>query len=662
MKKLLLVYVFVFLFKSESYCQIFSNEEKSSQYKAALEMYNEDKFDIAISFCTKILDNGTTDVEVSRLRAMAYRAEGEYDKSARDYSEAIRYQPAQYGKRDPSLYFDRAMVYMWLKKFREALNDLYDARRLFKQAGGNENFTYLEEIGRANHYMGDNKSAINSLTDAIQNGSSSAYIDLLSSLLQSNNIADIKLYSDSLLKGQQTGFMANSMYFNYISTLNDIAYDSANVNTLQKINSVLKSYRTTNSNGFEGFYYDLLYARAYVLSFMGMDSSAYIDFHKIYATNHLLTEVKSKVDYLKIKLGLDTAGPAIALRDPVVNADKTAFINASKGKRNIFGQVTDSSGVAQVTVSYNGRDIPIPSSSIENDGLFETKIELSPGRNPITISATDKNDNRSEETFYINFSEREQNTKEIDTTMTDDIPEINTSVNYYALLIAEKDYEDDKFKDLETPIADAAELKDILVGQYEFDEKNVKLLPNASRTEIIDTLFKLCKMMTDADNLLVFYAGHGDVKRVNNQIEGGFIIPTDAKKGLSGSYISSDDLLEPVSGSQAKHILFIVDACFGGALLTRSSIDEASQGIKNLYNNKSRRVLTSGNLEEVPDKGKFISNLKHFLRYPEKTYFSGNDLYTYILNNNNSTAVNPMFERIKNTGIGNGQFIFVRRH
>jgi hypothetical protein len=165
-------------------------------------------------------------------------------------------------------------------------------------------------------------------------------------------------------------------------------------------------------------------------------------------------------------------------------------------------------------------------------------------------------------------------------------------------------------------------------------------------------------MLNGSDNLIVFYAGHGDVKKLNNQIVGGFIIPSDAKKGSKGSYISSEDLLETIAGTQAQHVLFIVDACFAGAL-NRSSLDEAPQSIKILYSNKSRKILTSGNVEEVPDQGKFIANLKRFLNNPGSKFFTGLDLYHYILYNNTSTAVNPMYERIVNTGdTGNGHFVF----
>jgi tetratricopeptide (TPR) repeat protein len=662
MKKVVLVFLLILTVCNETPCQTVASfsEDKASLYKNAMEMFNEDNFEMTIKFCTNFLDQGR-DADFSKLRAMAYWSQGDYNRAANDYTEAIQALSYQYPKKDPSLYFDRAMIFMCLRKFKEARSDLYEARRLFTQLGGTENFTYLENIGRTSHYLGDNKAAIASFKEAMQNGSTLASVDLLSALLQNHNITDLQPYCDSLLKSQLPGIMSNSANSYYISALHDIAFDSVNNATLDKINLALKCVRKPGADCFQGFYFDLLYARAFTLSSLGNDTAAYEDYRNIYLVNNNLKEVKNKIDDLKIKLGKDVKGPDIALRTPQVNLENTANVFATKGKYQIYGQVTDSTGVASVVVTANGREIPIPVTSIENDGLFETKIELQPGPNKIIISAVDKNENPSESVFYINFNEKEQNSGiGTDSLAGDDIPEISSAINYYALLIAEKDYTDDGFNDLATPVADARELKDILVGQYEFDEKNVKLLANAGRTEIIDTLYKICKMMTDADNLLVFYAGHGDVKRVNNQIEGGFIIPSDAKKGSRGSYISSEDLLEPVSTSSARHILFVVDACFGGALM-RSSLDEAAQSIKTLYNNKSRRVLTSGNVEEVPDQGKFISNLKNFLRSPGGTYFSGNDLYTYILHNN-STASSPQFERIKNTGdAGGGQFIFVRK-
>jgi len=363
-----------------------------------------------------------------------------------------------------------------------------------------------------------------------------------------------------------------------------------------------------------------------------------------------------KTNELKIKLGLDIAPPAIVLRNPQVDIDRRATIKATKRKYKFFGQVTDSSGISSITVTSNDRDLP-PITSIEAGGIFEFNIDLNPGINKIVINAIDRNENANSEVFTIDFEERMMVTASIsDSAFADEIPEINGNINYYALLIAEKDYDDEGFKDLQTPIDDASEVSNILINQYDFAEGNVKLLINATRQMVVDTLSALCKMMTDADNLLIFYAGHGDEKRTNGEIVGGYIIPSDAKKDNRATYISNQDLVEPVLSTQARHVLFVVDACFAG--LMRSTMDDAPQGIKNLYNNKSRRILTSGNREQVPDGGQFIYNFKNYLRNPGKVYLTANELYTYIVDNN-GTSNTPIYERISNAGdVSIGHFVF----
>jgi tetratricopeptide (TPR) repeat protein len=619
-------------------------------------MYNTGKFETVIEYCSKILEKINIDAEAYKLRAMAYRSTGDMDRAVYDYTEAIKSYQYQFGKKDPSLSYDKGLVLMCQKKFDKAFSELNDARRIFRQ-NGNENFIFLEEIGRANYYMGDYKSAIDNFKQAIQNGSMFAIIDLMSCYLKNNDMPNLKKYSDSLLNNKEAGFMEDSVFLYYAETLNNLSNNITDENTLYKINRALSNYYAPNNQCFQGLYYDLLYARAVILEKTGNDSVAYSDYRNIAAGNNWLKEIKKKTDALKLKLGIDNIPPDIVWRTPNLMNENTAIVKATKRKLSIFAQVKDSSGLQAVNINYNDRLFPV--TNIENDGMFETKLELFPGKNKIIIQAIDRYENNISKTFYIDFVEKEQEFKinESDTAMTDDIPEISTATNYFALLIANKDYLDEGFRDLTAPIDDANELKDILVHQYEFGEQNVKVLTNGTRTQIMDTLYKMCRMMTDADNLLIFYAGHGDVKKINNQVEGGFIIPTDSKKGNRASYISSDDMVEPVMSSQARHILFVVDACFGGSLM-RSSLDEAPQSIKIQYSNRSRKVLTSGNVEEVPDQGKFIQNLKNFLRSPERQFFSGNDLYTQILNSSNISQTSPQYDRIKNSGDSGGHFIF----
>jgi hypothetical protein len=172
-------------------------------------------------------------------------------------------------------------------------------------------------------------------------------------------------------------------------------------------------------------------------------------------------------------------------------------------------------------------------------------------------------------------------------------------------------------------------------------------------------LEKKAGSLTDNDNLLIFYAGHGKVKKVNGTIVSGYIIPSDAKNGNFNTYIRGEEIREPFKYSEARHILFVMDACFAGAL-TRSGMDDAKQYIQDEYRLKSRKMLTSGNLEEVPDKSNFFLSLKNFLVDNQEKYFSANDLYNYIRKNNKG-GVMPQYERIADLGDGGGAFIFIRK-
>jgi uncharacterized caspase-like protein len=74
----------------------------------------------------------------------------------------------------------------------------------------------------------------------------------------------------------------------------------------------------------------------------------------------------------------------------------------------------------------------------------------------------------------------------------------------------------------------------------------------------------------------IFFAGHGYTERFAGQ-DYGYIIPYDAAE-YSNTYISMEELqtLSRKMG-QAKHQLFIMDACYGGLLGVRSgAISEGS--------------------------------------------------------------------------------------
>jgi tetratricopeptide (TPR) repeat protein len=625
--------------------QIINYGEDKSRYEYALGLYNAAKFSQAAEYCTDILTHARSS-EVFKLRAMSYRGMGDYERSALDYSEAIQV------RKDAQLYFDRALVYLCQKQFDKAELDLNEAVRLFKEQRPNylkDNFSILEERGRVYYYLGYYKDAISDFRLATENGSFMATIDLLSALFRNKEFDEINQTCKSLLQQHQANpldLLSDRCLYFYISSLKAITDSVATNQSLSFIEQALSYYHNNDTRCFQGFYYDLLSTKAYIQSSLGYDSASYDLYKKVFLANNKQADIKRRLDELKIKLGIDALPPAIAIKNPQVDANNTVTIAATKSSIEIYGSVTDSSGVASLLV--NNR----PVAKIEDDGLFVSNVELKPGRNDVLITAIDKNENKSEKNFVINVIE--QSSQQADTS---GIPELFNTANYFAILIAEKDYQDVGFNDLEAPVKDAMELKDILMKQYLFDEKNIALLSNPDRTSMLDTIRAKCENLSDQDNLLIFYAGHGMVRKIGSNIAGGYIVPSDAKKGSWNTYVSSEDLKSAVQYSASRHILFVVDACFGGALFR--SIDDAPDNIKSQYNYKSRRLLTSGNLEEVQDNGKFIKNFKEFLINNTQKYTSASELYNFLMKNAETST--PRYDRIPDAGDSGGHFIFIRR-
>ncbi len=143
----------------------------------------------------------------------------------------------------------------------------------------------------------------------------------------------------------------------------------------------------------------------------------------------------------------------------------------------------------------------------------------------------------------------------------------DTPPKYYAILICAQSYNDKNFPSLSGPSRDVLALKDILVNSYSFEEKNVLVLKDKSKDDILDKIESVTKTLSDNDNLLIFYSGHGTFKTGINSFDyQGFWVPSDGVKGKFHTYISSDELYTSFRGCKAKHILLITDACFGGAM------------------------------------------------------------------------------------------------
>ncbi len=290
---------------------------------------------------------------------------------------------------------------------------------------------------------------------------------------------------------------------------------------------------------------------------------------------------------------------------------------------------------------------------VTESGVFQMEMDLQKGENQIEMVAVSKRGKMITNSFVI------QCTNEDATRVLESKPQVEQG-KYYALIIGVEDYLDDKITDLDYPIADADSLFHVLVNHYSFSENHIKFLKNPNRTEIIIAMDELSRSVSENDNLLIFYAGHGYWDEKSNI---GYWLPSDADRGNIANWFRNSTLRDFIGSIPSKHTLLIADACFSGSIFkTRSAFGIDENRIQKLHELPSRKAMTSGNLKEVPDKSVFVKYLLRHLKENKAKFLPSEELYssfkTAVLNNSPNV---PRYGTIQNVGDEGGDFIFVRK-
>lgn len=235
---------------------------------------------------------------------------------------------------------------------------------------------------------------------------------------------------------------------------------------------------------------------------------------------------------------------------------------------------------------------------------------------------------------------------------------------YRALIIGINDYKDPKIPDLQTAVSDAKDMAELLIQRYGF-QVNLLLDQEATKVAIYRALRNLASSTKSDDSVLIYYAGHGDLDRTYND---GWWIPVDAEGGNPVTYLDNIQVQKSMRNMNARHVLLISDSCYSGTLFGQSrAIPKAidSKYYVNLYNEKSRWGMTSGNKTPVSDVGSsghsvFAYQLLKELGKNEKPYLSIQELCTRIapIVSNNSEQT-PLCRPIRDTGDQGGEFVFV---
>jgi hypothetical protein len=287
--------------------------------------------------------------------------------------------------------------------------------------------------------------------------------------------------------------------------------------------------------------------------------------------------------------------------------------------------------------------------------VLQQSIILAEGANRIHVVARDKKMNIASESFYL-----EKVSEIVDVGVKE--PDIPETGNYHALIIGVADYLDPTISDLDEPVNDAQKLYNTLLGYYQFGEQNIMMLKNPTRDEITQALEDYFNKLTNKDNLLVFFAGHG---YWDEKFRQGYWLPADARFNNRGTWLSNSTIRDYMRAISCKHNLLISDACFaGGIFKSREAFSDASRAIKELYQLPSRKAMTSGALNKVPDKSVFLEYLIKRLEENQEKYLSAEQLFASfkiaVINNSPENQV-PQFGEVKETGDEGGDFIFIRK-
>ncbi len=234
---------------------------------------------------------------------------------------------------------------------------------------------------------------------------------------------------------------------------------------------------------------------------------------------------------------------------------------------------------------------------------------------------------------------------------------------YHALVIGNNAYA--HLPKLKTAVSDAAAVATTLRETYNFD---VTLLLDATREQIFLALDKMRMALTEDDNLLLYYAGHGTLDK---EAERGYWLAVNAQPDTRVNWLSTTEITDALKAMTARHVLLVADSCYAGTL-----VSDAHEGLRNstdqglsllqVVQKRSRTALTSGGMEPVLDSGgsnhsvfsrAFLTTLKE-----NRGILDGQQLASQV---KRLVMVNapqtPEYADLPSAGHDGGDFVFVRK-
>ena len=246
----------------------------------------------------------------------------------------------------------------------------------------------------------------------------------------------------------------------------------------------------------------------------------------------------------------------------------------------------------------------------------------------------------------------------------------------WALIIGINDYEN--VPDLHYAVEDALAIKNMLINEFNFSRNNVRVLidKEATQSNINKEMSKLLKSAGVNDRVVFYFAGHGETEELGlEEVATGFLMPSDADvENLYFSAIPMEDLRSVSKFSKAKHMLFLVDACYSGlaAVNTRGLSTNSPNYIDKITQENARQIITAGQKDEkVLEKDEwehsaFTKNLISGLKDKKANsngddFITGSELGYYLQEKVSLDTENSQTPQVKRLTTHEGEMIFLSK-
>jgi hypothetical protein len=308
----------------------------------------------------------------------------------------------------------------------------------------------------------------------------------------------------------------------------------------------------------------------------------------------------------QVALGGDSllaAAPTIEMIEPPLTLTRgrpVAMSRAASGRQSLTGRVGNHQSVQQITV--NGTPV-----ILGDNGLFRASVEVAATGSTIQVAAVDRRGAESslEFTLMPPAPAAGSSSSSAAAGSRAALPSGVKLGSYHAIVIGNNSYQSPAYPALQSAVNDATAVAELLRKRYRY---KTSLLLNATRLQILSALNDARESLGPDDNLLVYYAGHGEISDGGRQ---GHWIPVDGQAGMSNTWVSTAAVSEILETMKARHVLVVADSCYAGAMgrtgspVANPAIAEGKwdDWVRTMAAGRSRVALTSGGVQPVPDTG-----------------------------------------------------------